>query len=98
MQLSVIDTADRDLRSVAQAFGRARLPRNDRHRPLLLARRLHRDLDVLPGGSEKLDQAADGEIARAVAHQRGDVGLLDAEDFAGLCLGQPSSLDDLVNL
>ena len=32
---------------------------------------------------EKLNQTADGEIARAVAQQRGDVGLLDAEDFAG---------------
>jgi hypothetical protein len=83
----VVDTADRDVRSVAQAFRRARLPHNDRHRPLLFASRLHRDLDVLPERSEKLDQAADGEIARAVAHQRGDVGLLDAEDFAGLCLG-----------
>jgi hypothetical protein len=66
-----------DVRSVAQAFGRARLPHNDRHLPLLFARRLHRDLDVLPERSEKLDQAADGKISRAVAHQRGDVGLLD---------------------
>jgi hypothetical protein len=38
------------------------------------------------------------KIARAVAHQRGDVGLLDAEEFTSLCLRQPALFDDLIDL
>jgi hypothetical protein len=35
---------------------------------------------------EKLQQPSDREISRAVAHQRGDVRLLNAKDFADLRL------------
>jgi hypothetical protein len=56
--------------------------------PLRLPCRLHRDLHVLSQSGEELDQTRDREIAGAVAHQRGDVRLLDAEDCAGLRLGK----------
>ena len=49
-------------------------------------------------GGKKIHQALDGETAGGVAHQRGDVRLLDAEDFAGLGLRQVALLDEAVNL
>ena len=45
----------------------------------------------------KLDQTADGKIASAVAHQGGNVELLDAEDCTGTRLGQSALLDDLID-
>lgn len=39
------------------------------------------DFDVLVEGGEKFYEAADAEVAGAVAHEQGDLGLLDAEDF-----------------
>src|SRR5271170_1473180 len=69
-----------------------------RHFALRLPRRLHRNLHVLSERGEKLHQAADRELSGTVAHQRRDVGLPDAEDFAGLRLRQAALLDDLVDL
>src|SRR5580704_3988847 len=82
------------LRSI-QATG---LPHHHRHLALRLARRLHRDLDVLTERSQKLDQPPDGEISSAVAHQRRDMRLLDAEELARLGLGKAACLDDFVDL
>src|ERR1019366_4798893 len=58
--------------------------------PLLLPRRLHRDLHVLTERDQKLEQPPDREIAGAVAHQRRDMRLLDAEHGAGLRLRHPA--------
>jgi hypothetical protein len=74
------------------------LPHHHRHLALRLARRLHRDLNVLAERGQKLDQPPDREIPGAVAHQCRDVRLLDAEELARLRLGQPARLDDLVDL
>lgn len=45
------------------------------------------DLDVLAEGGEELHEAADAEVAGAVAHEQGDLRLLDAEDFGDFGLG-----------
>jgi hypothetical protein len=50
-----------------------------------------------PSAVKQLDQTADGEIARAVTHQGGDVGLLDAEDCTGPRLRQTALLNDLID-
>src|ERR1700682_826824 len=73
-------------------------PHHHRHLPLRLARRLHCDLDVLAERGQKLDQPADGEIFGAVAYQRRDMRLFDAEELGHLRLGQAARLDDLVDL
>lgn len=36
------------------------------------------DFDVLAEGSEEFHEAADAEVAGAVAHEQGDLGLLNA--------------------
>ena len=58
--------------------------RDDRHFAVVLARRLHRNLNVLSQGGKKIHKALNGETTRAVAHQQRDMRLLDAKDFAGL--------------
>ena len=57
-----------------------------------------RDFHILVQRRQEFYQPGDGEIARAVAHQSGHVGLLDAEDLSGLGLAQAALLDDLVDL
>jgi len=52
----------------------------------------------LPKGGEEIHKALDGETARGIAHQRGDMRLLDAQDFAGLGLRQIAPLDKAANL
>ena len=59
------------------------------HLPHPLPRRLHRNPHVLPEAVEEFEQPPDREIAGAVAHQRRDVRLLDAEHGARLRLRQP---------
>src|SRR5713101_9655742 len=76
----------------------ARSSHDDRHRTLRLARRLDGDLHVLPKRGEKFDEAADGKITGAVAHQRGYMRLLDAENLSSLRLGEAALTDDLVDL
>jgi len=65
---------------------------------MLLARWFDSDLDILPQGCEKLHEALDRERAGAVAHQCGDVGLLNAEKLPRFGLGQPALLDQAKDL
>src|SRR5580704_8372056 len=74
------------------------LPHYDRHLTLRLARRLHRDLDILSERGQEFHQPSNREIPGAIAHQCGDVRLLDAEDFARLRLSQVTRLHNLVDL
>lgn len=63
-----------------------------------LAGRADGNLDVLAQIGQELHQTLDREHPRAVAHQRGDVRLLDAEDRAGLRLGEAARPDERVDL
>ena len=65
---------------------------------MFLARGRHGDLDVLAEGGEEVHQAFDGKGAGAVAHQGGNVRLLDAEDLAGIGLLEAAFLDEAVDL
>ena len=65
---------------------------------LFFAGGLDGDLDVLAEGGEKVHEALDGKGTGAVAHQGRDVGLLDAEDLAGLCLLEAAIFDEAKNL
>jgi hypothetical protein len=73
-------------------------PHYDLHLASRLSRRLDRDLHVLSERGQEFHQPSDREIAGAVAHQQGDVRLLDAEDGAGLRLRQPARFDDFIDL
>jgi len=42
------------------------------------------DLYVVAESGEKFHQAADAKVARAIAHQQGNLRLLDSEDFGEL--------------
>ena len=65
---------------------------------MLLARRAHGDLDVLPEMGQELHQALNRKHARPVAHQSRDVRLLDAKDFPSPALGEAAVFDDPVYL
>src|SRR3989475_1644008 len=65
---------------------------------MLLARRAHGDLHVLPEMSQELHQALDRKHPRPVAHQRRDVRLLDAKDCSSPGLGEAAVFDDPVYL
>src|SRR5439155_26675135 len=71
---------------------------DDGYCPLVLACGPDGDLHVLPQGGEKVQEALDGEGARAVAHQGGDVRLLDAEELSRFSLGQAARFDEAVNV
>jgi hypothetical protein len=71
---------------------------DNRNLPVPLAYRAHGDLDVLAQLGQELHEALGRKDPRPVAHQGRDVRLLDAEDLAGLGLGQPTILDQLVDL
>jgi len=71
---------------------------SDGHLTMFLARGPYDNLHVLPKGGEKVYEAFDREGAGAVAHQGGDVGLLDAEDVPGSGLGKAARLDEAVDL
>jgi len=53
---------------------------------------------VLAEGGEKVNEATYGEVARAIARQRRDMGLRNAEDFPSFGLGDSAVLDDAVDL
>jgi len=65
---------------------------------MLLARRAHGDLHVLPEMGQELHQALDRKHPRPVAHQRRDVRLLDAKDCPSPGLGEAAVFDDPVYL
>src|SRR5262249_16207931 len=69
-----------------------------RHLSMRLPCRLYRDFHVLPESREKLGQTSDRKIAGTVAHERGDMGVLDAQDLAGLGLCQATCCDQFVDL
>ena len=56
------------------------------------------DLDVLTEGGQKVHQALDGKGTGAIAHQGGNMGLLDAEDLARFRLGQAALPDVAIDL
>lgn len=56
------------------------------------------DLDVVAEGGEKFHEAADAEIASAIAHQQRDLRLLDAESFGELDLGLAASFQERIDL
>jgi len=53
---------------------------------------------VLTEGGEKFHEAADAEVARAVAHEQGDLRLLNAENFGELDLGHAAGFEDGIDL
>ena len=71
---------------------------DDRHCAVFLARGPYGNLHVLPERGEKIHEPFDREGAGAVAHQRGHVGLLDAEDLSGFRLGKAALVDEPINL
>lgn len=56
------------------------------------------DFDVLAEGGQESHEAAHAEVAGAVAHEQGDLGLLDFEDFGEFDLGQVSGFEDCIDL
>ena len=65
---------------------------------MFLARGSYGYFHILPKGGEKVYEALDREGAGAVAHQCGDVGLLDAEDTPRFGLGKAAILNQAVDL
>ena len=71
---------------------------NDREDAMLLAGRPDGDLHVLTQNGEEFHEASDGKVARAVAHQQGDLRLLHPENFGDLNLSHATTLEDRVDL
>jgi hypothetical protein len=65
---------------------------------VLLAGGPDSDLNVLTQGGEKFHKASDGKVARAVAHQQGDLRLLHPENFGDLDLCHATALEDGIDL
>lgn len=65
---------------------------------MFLEGRPHADFHILPKGREKVHKTLDGESAGPIAHQRRNVGLLDAEDLPSFDLSQIAILDEEVDL
>jgi hypothetical protein len=63
-----------------------------------LARWPYDDFHVLPERGEEVHEAFDGKSPGAVAHQCGDMRLLDAENLSGFCLLEAAPLDEAVDL
>jgi len=61
---------------------------------LLFAGGADGDFDVLAEGGEKFHEAADAEVAGAVAHEQGNLGLLNAENFGEFDLGRAAGFED----
>jgi hypothetical protein len=61
---------------------------DNRHRAVFLAGWRHLDFDILAQGRQEVDQTPDGERPRAVAGERRDVRLLNAQNLRCLNLGQ----------
>lgn len=54
---------------------------------MLFAGEADGDFDVLVEGGEKFHEAANAEVAGAIAHEQGDQGLLEAENFGEFDVG-----------
>jgi len=65
---------------------------------LSLTRGLHGDLDVLAEGGEKVHETLNGKGTGAIAHQGGNVRLIDAENLAGFSLLEAAFFDEAVDL
>ena len=65
---------------------------------MFFASGFHGDLDVLAEGGEKIHETLDGKGTGAVAHQDGNMRLLDAEDLASFGLLEAAFLDEAINL
>jgi hypothetical protein len=59
---------------------------------MVFARRPHGYFNVLAETGEKVNKTAYREVARAIARQRRDMGLRNAEDFPGFGLGDAALL------
>ena len=72
----------------------------DRHHPVGIdsTSRFDVDFNVLSQSGEEFHQPPDRKISGTVAHQRGDMRLLDSEDFPSFCLCKVAFLDDAINL
>ena len=65
---------------------------------VFLASGFHGDLDVLAEGGEKVHETLDGKGTGAVAHQGGNVRLLDGEDLASFGLLEAAFSKEAINL
>jgi hypothetical protein len=65
---------------------------------MALTRGPHGDFDVLPQRGEEFQETLNGERSGAVAHQRRDMRLLDAENLARFGLRDATLLDEAVDL
>ena len=65
---------------------------------LSLTRGLYGDLHVLAEGGEKIHETLNGKRAGTIAHQGGNVRLLDAENLAGFSLLEAAFFDEAVDL
>jgi hypothetical protein len=87
-------------------FRKGRVLRNDAasasrhhgHFAMLLTRGPYDDLHVLAERREEVHEAFDGKGAGTVAHQCGNVGLLDAENLSRFRLLEAAALDEAVDL
>ena len=70
----------------------------DGHLTVVFARRPYGYFNVLAESGEEVNKAAYREVARAIAGQRRDMGLRNAEDFPSFGLGDTALLDDAVDL
>jgi hypothetical protein len=70
----------------------------DGHLTVVFARRPYGYFNVMAESGEEVNKAAYREVARAIAGQRRDMGLRNAEDFPSFGLGDTALLDDAVDL
>lgn len=90
-------SSDKNAPTWGTTRGQSRL-RDDGEVAVGFARGADGDLHVLAERGEKLHQAAHGKTARTIAHQQGDMRLLDSENLARLGLSEAALLDQTVDL
>ena len=95
--------SDRHLAEAARRSSRIGDPESmdqDRYHPVRIdsASRFDVDFNVLSQSGEEFNQSPDRKISGTVAHQRGDMRLLDSEDFPSFCLCEVAFLNDAINL
>ena len=66
----------------------------DEHLTVVFARRPYGYFNVLAESGEEVNKAAYREVARAIAGQRRDMGLRNAEDFPSFGLGDTAVLGE----